>query len=111
VKIAGDGVVAVFSDVVDAVRAGLSLGADPLSLRAAVHVGAAAAVTLDEHLDYFGRTVHETAQLLSRGGPRELVLSEVAATDPAVLMVTAPLGAATQFDEVVGAPCQRIALR
>src|SRR5262249_36577177 len=57
VKLAGDGVVAVFSDVASAVRAGLKLGDDPLPLRAAVHKGPAAAVTFDEHLDYFGRTV------------------------------------------------------
>lgn len=110
VKIAGEGVVAVFSDVAGAVRAALSFGDDPLPLRVAVHKGPAAAVTLDEHIDYFGRTVRETSRLLSRGAARELVLSEVAASDPAVLSLTAAKKDRSRVDTALGVPCQRVPL-
>ncbi len=110
VKIAGEGVVAVFADVAGAVRAALALGDDPLPLRVAVHKGPAAAVTLDEHIDYFGRTVRETAKLLATGGARELVLSEVAACDPAVLSLTAGRAAKARVDTALGMPVQRVPL-
>ncbi len=110
VKIAGEGVVAVFSDVGGAVRAALSFGDDPLPLRVAVHKGPAAAVSLDEHIDYFGRTVREAARLLGCGGARELVLSEVAAADPAVLPLIAPRAAKSRVDVTLGAPVQRVPL-
>jgi eukaryotic-like serine/threonine-protein kinase len=109
VKLAGDGVVAVFGDVASAVRAGLKLGDDPLPLRAAVHKGPAAAVTFDEHLDYFGRTVREAAALLARARPRELVLSEAASSDPAVLALEAVHGKGS-ITLSGGAPAQRIPL-
>jgi hypothetical protein len=109
VKLAGDGVVAVFSDVASAVRAGLKLGADPLPLRAAVHKGPAAAVTLDEHLDYFGRTVRETAALLERSRARELLLSEAASSDPGVLALDGVQGVGT-ITLSGGRPAQRIPL-
>jgi hypothetical protein len=109
VKLAGDGVVAVFSDVASAVRAGLKLGEDPLPLRAAVHKGPAAAVTLDEHLDYFGRTVRETSALLARSRARELVLSEAASTDPGVLALNGVQGVGT-ITLSGGLPAQRIPL-
>lgn len=111
VKIAGEGVVAVFADVAGAVRTALALGHDPLPLRVAVHMGPAAAVTLDEHIDYFGRTVRETSKLLACGGARELVLSEVAASDPAVLSLTAGRAARARVDLTLGVPCQRVPLR
>ncbi|MBL8954743.1 MAG: protein kinase [Myxococcaceae bacterium] len=110
VKIAGEGVVAVFSDVAGAVRAALSFGDDPLPLRVAVHTGPAAAVSLDEHIDYFGRTVREASKLLTCGAARELVLSEVAAADPAVLPLIAPRAAKGRVDVTLGAPVQRVPL-
>lgn len=88
VKIAGEGVVAVFADVAGAVRAALGFGDDPVPLRVAVHRGQAAAVTLDEHMDYFGRAVRETSRLLERAQARQLVLSEAAASDPGVLALS-----------------------
>ncbi len=109
VKLNGDGVVAVFGDVASAVRAGLKLGDDPLPLRAAVHKGPAAAVTFDEHLDYFGRTVREASALLGRSRPRELLLSEAASTDPGVLALEGVHGKGS-ITLSGGAPCQRIPL-
>ncbi len=109
VKLAGDGVVAVFGDVASAVRAGLALAKDPLPLRAAVHKGPAAAVTFDEHLDYFGRTVRETTKLLGHACARELLLSEAASTDAGALSLENIRGQGT-IALIDGSPCQRLPL-
>ena len=84
IKMEGDGLVCAFAEPGQAVRAALELGArEPdLHLRAAVHGGPAYVATLDARLDYFGRTVHQTAMLLARARPGEVVISESTALEP-----------------------------
>ena len=113
VKIRGDGVLAWFDDPADAVRAALAMpdavdgGA---TLRAAVHRGAAAAVTLNDRLDYFGRTVRELEQLLDAGRGGELVVSEPAGADPAVLPLLVGRVLDADVVDVSGALAQRFRL-
>lgn len=65
IKTVGDGVHAVFSDPVQAIRAALAIKElkEP-QLRIAVHQGPAMVATINEHLDYFGSTVSMTCQAL-----------------------------------------------
>jgi len=83
VKLHGAGVLAVFTGRVAALRAGLSVmrRADR-PLRAAVHAGATMMTTINQRLDYFGRTVHVAGHLLANASPGELVLSEDVAAVP-----------------------------
>jgi class 3 adenylate cyclase len=61
-------------------------------LRVAVHRGPALVATINEHLDYFGATVHQSEQLLERaaglGSTTQpvVLLSEPVASDLAVAM-------------------------
>jgi class 3 adenylate cyclase len=92
VKTVGEGVVAVFSEPVAAVRAGLDLpgllargeATRDLRLRVGIHRGPALAATLNDHLDYFGSTVNQVAQLLSLAAGGELLVSAAVAGDPQV---------------------------
>jgi class 3 adenylate cyclase len=94
VKTVGEGVYAAFTDPDAAVRAGLSipaeLGASDLTrglaprLRMAAHRGPAMATTINEHLDYFGHTVHEALRALGRTPPGSFVLTRSVASDPQV---------------------------
>ena len=93
VKTVGEGVLASFSETAAAVRVGLDLAevlaagvaTKALRARASVHRGPAMAATINEHLDYFGLTVAQTAALLRVAPPGGLVLSSAAAADPAVM--------------------------
>ncbi|MFM7159717.1 MAG: hypothetical protein ACKO3P_04995, partial [Planctomycetaceae bacterium] len=76
-----------------ATRAAVALGELPESrLRVAVHRGPALVATINEHLDYFGATVHQSEQLLERAGAQStstqpvVLLSEPVASDLAVAM-------------------------
>jgi serine/threonine protein kinase/class 3 adenylate cyclase len=89
VKTVGEGVVAVFSEPVAAVRAALDLpgvlaqgeGTRGLRLRVGVHRGPALAATLNDHLDYFGSTVNQAARLARLAGGDEVLLSGVVVAD------------------------------
>lgn len=92
VKTLGQGVLAVFNDSVNAVRAAVGLqnllrgseNTNQLKLRVAVHYGTAMAATLNDRLDYFGTTVNDTLQLASRCNPNEILLTHPVASDPSV---------------------------
>ncbi len=90
VKLQGEGVLAVFDEPATAVRCAAGLPAvlkqltPTATVRCAVHRGPAGAVTLNEHVDYFGRVVHEILQLAARAKPGELLLSDAVRGDPSV---------------------------
>ncbi len=95
VKTLGDGVMCAFSQLEDALEAALTMQEQvaawcaeqaidpPLVLKLGVHVGPVIAMTANDRLDYFGRTVNVAARLgdQSRGGDVVVlrgVLDEVA---------------------------------
>ncbi len=89
VKTLTEGIEAVFTEPLSAVRAGLAmreLGESDLSI--AIHRGPAMVATLNDHLDYFGATVSTAEQLLAmapqRGSATQLVVSNAIAMDEAV---------------------------
>ncbi|HEV3236240.1 MAG TPA: adenylate/guanylate cyclase domain-containing protein, partial [Gemmataceae bacterium] len=95
IKSLGEGAVASFPNSGAAVRAAVNLAADlkkaklrqavnenaSLSFRLGIHHGPAMATTINDHLDYFGVTVHQVMKLLSLGGPGELIISPTVAAD------------------------------
>jgi serine/threonine protein kinase/class 3 adenylate cyclase len=108
VKTVGEGVFAAFTDSAAAVRVALSLqqrlaqGANTkvLQIRVAVHRGSAMAATLNDHLDYFGATVHVATRLLSEARPGEVLLSQAVANEPEVASLLHARGAAGQIVRV-----------
>jgi len=95
VKTIGDAVMAAFSDPAEAVAAALevqakvhdfnaALGADAITIKIGLHGGPCIAVTMNEHLDYFGSTVNTAARLQGQSHGGDVVLSERLATDPGV---------------------------
>jgi class 3 adenylate cyclase len=92
IKTIGEGVLASFSQVTDAVETALSLPAqidrgDPsllAGLRVGVHKGPALAATLDDQLDYFGTTVRDVVGILSQARDGDLLLTQAVAADPEV---------------------------
>lgn len=114
VKTVGEGVLAVFPETVNAVRAALELPAglaasevaapSPAQLRAAVHRGPAMVATLNDHLDYFGATVNLAVELvrMARGG--ELIYTHDVAVDPLSRDVLAAGGQADLLAAVAGKP-------
>jgi class 3 adenylate cyclase len=74
VKLHGDAVLAVFTASGAAVRAALRLMR--AETRASVHAGPAMVATIQERLDYFGRTVQVGAAMAQLSGPGELLVSE-----------------------------------
>jgi len=114
VKTVGEGVLAVFPETANAVRAAIDLPAglaasdasagSPARLRAAVHRGPAMAATLNDHLDYFGATVNLAVELvrMARGG--ELIYTHDVAVDPQTREVLANVGPADLLPAVVGKP-------
>jgi class 3 adenylate cyclase len=91
VKTVGEGVLAVFSDPLAAVRTAFAVAprlaasaeTRELRLRLAVHRGPALAATLNDHLDYFGTTVSRALRLVE-SGPAGVVLTTEVAADPGV---------------------------
>jgi serine/threonine protein kinase/class 3 adenylate cyclase len=95
IKSLGEGIVATFSNAAAAVRAAVNLAADlkqssihngdnkaiSLGIRAGIHRGPAMATTINNHLDYFGVTVHQVMQILFLSRPGELVMSSKVAAD------------------------------
>jgi adenylate cyclase len=86
VKTMGDGVMCVFSQLDDALRAALGMqeqvaswcreqGIDPpLILKLGVHAGPVIAMTANGRLDYFGRTVNVAARLGEQSRGQDVVL-------------------------------------
>lgn len=100
VKTVGEGVLAVFTEPVAAVRVALDLPAllppgeagQALRPQAAVHRGAAVVATVGDHLDYLGGTVTQALQWVAQAQSGELVLSPVVAADPQVAALLAKRG-------------------
>ena len=89
IKTLTEGIEAVFTEPLSAIRAGLAmreLGESDLSI--AIHRGPAMVATLNDHLDYFGATVSTAEQLLAttpqHGSAAQLVVSNAIAMDEAV---------------------------
>ncbi|MFK7991315.1 MAG: protein kinase [Sandaracinaceae bacterium] len=84
VKLHGDGVMAVFSDRVAAVRAAMNVVRGNSSVTVAAHAGPARMTTVGGRLDYFGHTIHLGEQMSRLAAPGELLLSEPLMADPAL---------------------------
>jgi class 3 adenylate cyclase len=93
VKTIGDAVMAVFRSPAGAVRAMLRAqqrlgsppeGMSPLTLKAGMHTGPCIAVTLNDHLDYFGSTVNLAARLEGQSTGDDVVISTAVYSDPEV---------------------------
>jgi len=123
VKTIGDAVMAAFADPANALDAALAIRADiarfdgsgteteaAIIVKLGLHAGPCIAVTLNDRLDYFGRTVNLAARLQneSRGG--DIVLSEDMAGEPGVAERLTTLDAIPESALVKGF-AQPIALR
>jgi class 3 adenylate cyclase len=105
VKTVGEGLMAAFTEPDWAVRAGLAippaLAASDTTrelvprLRIAAHRGPVMAATLNDHLDYFGNTVHEAFETLELTRPGSFVLSRPVASEASVAARLATLGDTT----------------
>jgi class 3 adenylate cyclase len=100
VKTIGDAVMAVFSEPAAALGAALAIRRDiaefdqklsaeigeagTIQVKLGLHCGPCIAVTLNDRLDYFGRTVNLAARLQSESRGGDIVISEEMAQDPAV---------------------------
>ena len=87
VKTIGDAVMASFHEPLNAVRAALDMlaqirrfndnaGEELITLKIGAHVGPCLAVTLNERLDYFGRTVNLAARVQGLAAENEIYLSD-----------------------------------
>ena len=87
VKTIGDAVMASFHEPLNAIRAALemraqirrfndSAGQELITLKIGAHVGQCLAVTLNERLDYFGRTVNLAARVQGLAAENEIYLSD-----------------------------------
>ena len=90
VKLLGDAVFAVFDEPAAALCAALRFNdcvkrcAPDARVRSAVHCGPAAAVTMNDRLDYFGRSVHTAMAMVAGARDGEVVVSDEVLTDAAV---------------------------
>ena len=106
VKTIGDGVMGVFTNLLDALRSlaevqvGLaSLNArsgipveDQLVLKAGLHLGPCIVVTLNGRLDYFGETVNIAARLSASSAGYDLILSHALLAEAAACVLAEELG-------------------
>lgn len=88
IKTIGDEVMGVFTDEVSAVRAAFDMqdalsasnrdrdDGEELTLKVGVHRGPVIAVTLNNRIDYFGRTVNIAARTQTVSGPGELSMGD-----------------------------------
>jgi class 3 adenylate cyclase len=87
IKTIGDAVMAAFGKTSHAVRAALAMRKEieqfnesrqtrDISLKVGIHCGPLIAVTMNEHLDYFGRTVNIAARIQNCANGDEICLSE-----------------------------------
>jgi class 3 adenylate cyclase len=118
VKTIGDAVMAAFCNPADGLAAALEIrdriaefdrglaaetgGTATIQVKIGLHCGPCIAVTLNDRLDYFGRTVNLAARLQgeSRGG--DIVLSDAMASEPAVRARLTELAAAAENAAVKG---------
>jgi class 3 adenylate cyclase len=102
VKTIGDAVMASFVDPLDALRAALDMraqiaqfnadaGSDLIGLKIGRHAGACLAVTLNDHLDYFGQTVNIAARIQGLSGADEIVVTDDVLALPGALELVADL--------------------
>lgn len=131
VKTIGDAVMAAFTDPANALGAALAMrddiaafnrhlaaetGAEPgknsvaIIVKIGLHSGACIAVTLNDRLDYFGRSVNLAARLQGESAGGDIVLSETMAGEPGVAERLAALGATAETARVKGF-AEPIALR
>ena len=116
VKTIGDAVMAAFANPVDALAAAVAvrddiaafnrslavpgeLGEVAIIVKLGLHCGPCIAVTLNERLDYFGRTVNLAARLQSESQGGDIVLSEAMVAEP---------GMRAELDRLN--PCEEMAL-
>lgn len=90
VKTIGDAIMAVFETPDQALLSALRMQElmaekSTLGLRLGIHQGPCLAVTFNENLDYFGRTVNRAARMEGQADPGEIVLSDETYHDPDVL--------------------------
>jgi serine/threonine protein kinase/class 3 adenylate cyclase len=115
VKVNGEGILAAFSQSPAAVRTALDVFASlaenettrSLQLRAGIHRGPAMATTIQDHLDYFGTTVHAAEQLVNLAAGGEIVLTYPVASDPQVAAVVRERGIEAEIMEA-DVPGQKI---
>ncbi|HEY1795302.1 MAG TPA: adenylate/guanylate cyclase domain-containing protein [Stellaceae bacterium] len=115
VKTIGDAVMAAFANAIDALDAAVVIRADivrfnhglgpdagEILVKLGLHCGPCIAVTLNDRLDYFGRTVNLAARLQgqSRGG--DIVVSEDMTAEPGVAAALDGLGAVAETASVKG---------
>lgn len=115
VKTIGDAVMAAFANPTDALDAAVMIRAEiarfnrelgpeagDILVKLGLHCGPCIAVTLNDRLDYFGRTVNLAARLQgeSRGG--DIVVSEDMAAEPGVGETLGALGAVAETASVKG---------
>jgi len=119
VKTIGDAVMAAFYEPVDAFRASLrirdaieafnsdlaaKLESDGVGIivRVGLHAGPCIAVTLNDRLDYFGRTVNLAARLVSQSQGGDIVLSDSLAAENGVAELIDGLNASEESVMVKG---------
>jgi class 3 adenylate cyclase len=118
VKTIGDAVMAAFSEPVDAFDAALqireeitefdrSLAAETgeagtIQVKIGLHCGPCIAVTLNDRLDYFGRTVNLAARLQGESRGDDIVLSQAMADDPSVAALLDNLAPTAEYAVVKG---------
>jgi serine/threonine protein kinase/class 3 adenylate cyclase len=97
VKTIGSGTISVFDEPLAAVRAALAipgdLAADPiaggLEIKVGVERGGALMTTINDRLDYFGRTVDLASRLPNLAEAGEIVLGSAIASEPEVVALLA----------------------
>jgi len=119
VKTIGDAVMAAFTDPTNALGAALAIrdsiavfnrhlaadeGAEDVAIlvKIGLHSGACIAVTLNDRLDYFGRTVNLAARLQNESAGGDIVLSETMAAEHGFAERLASLGARRETAHVKG---------
>ncbi len=112
VKTIGDAVMAVFSQVDDALQAveqmqqqlaQARLGPNndvPLTLKAGLHLGPCLAVNANEKLDYFGTTINFAARLVDKGQGGDLMMSGELYRRPETAKFLAERGRVAEMSEV-----------
>lgn len=97
VKTVGAGTISVFDDPCAAVRAALAipnvLAADPIARRVEIQIGVerggALMTTINDRLDYFGRTVDLASRLAELAEAGDIVLGAAIASEPQVALLLA----------------------
>ncbi len=103
VKTVGEGLLASFADPIDAIRAGMEINriaansvddvtpsaeGGQLTTSAAIHAGTAMVATMDERLDYFGKTL-------------QIVEKMIAASEPGTIYASAEVTNAVEIQQLI----------